>query len=390
MGELERLRVDVRAKSDVWKRKSAVSELAQLNDPGAVLLLEEALVDSDFDIRNEAAAALKNRGWRPTNAGLAVALGHVTRTFDDAVHCYGREALDALLIALEHSSSSIRQNAASALGEIGDMKALNALERVALNDRDSTVASTASRAIVRIMESNGDREDLRTVLEDLLRKNVVALWNIKSLLERNTRLIDESMVQKAIHLFRYGHDDSGRSMLIKAYEAKPKLVADSLVLAFNGGDQGTNPYWFKRSIARTLGETGDPKGEEVFLGMLESTDADWKSVGIRGLLNIINRGQETTDENAIPLLLTLTKKPLLSKKAVGALIVILKVKVTTIPDSQLRTLVHLNDVKELHFVPAPPPDELLENEAVWSTVDCRDVRSLALQELRRREERQVS
>jgi len=96
--------------SEVYERQRAAIELGNLNDPGGVTALIEALKDEDDFVRNFAARSLGE--------------------LEDS------RAVDPLISAMEDKNLLVRRSAAESLGFIGDSKAVASLMEAARNGND--------------------------------------------------------------------------------------------------------------------------------------------------------------------------------------------------------------------------------------------------------------
>jgi len=105
-------------------RRRAAKILGELRDPRAVLPLMDLLHDDFYSIRREAAAAL------------------VT---------IGAPAIDPIIAVLDDEDDDVRKRAADILAEIGDARAIEALEGI-FNDEDWYVQRAAVEAVERIRE----------------------------------------------------------------------------------------------------------------------------------------------------------------------------------------------------------------------------------------------
>lgn len=111
-------------------RRRATKILGELRDPRAVLPLMGLLHDDYYSIRREAATAL------------------VT---------IGAPAMDPIISALGDPDGDIRKRAADVLAEIGDARAIEALEGI-FNDEDWYVQRAAEDAVKRIQERVGEEQ----------------------------------------------------------------------------------------------------------------------------------------------------------------------------------------------------------------------------------------
>ncbi|MFM6512207.1 MAG: NACHT domain-containing protein, partial [Microcystis panniformis] len=140
--------------SDSDVRMNAVEALVEIGSETAIPGLLKALEDSEGYVRREAAEALGNIGTETAIPGLLKALehsdGYVRWKAAEALGKIGSEtAIPGLLKALEHSNKDVRENAASALGKIGSETATAGLLK-ALEDSDSDVRWNAAFALCKI------------------------------------------------------------------------------------------------------------------------------------------------------------------------------------------------------------------------------------------------
>lgn len=122
------------------------------NSEAAVPLLIDALKDEDADIRRDASWNLGNLGDERAIPFLAEALKeedeevrfHVARN----VGKFGESAVPYMLDAIDDPDEHVRRYAAWILGNIGDERAVPALEK-ALEDKSSYVRKGAEQALKR-------------------------------------------------------------------------------------------------------------------------------------------------------------------------------------------------------------------------------------------------
>jgi len=75
-----------------------------------------------------------------------------------------KQDVEELIIALDHKNGEVRKDAARALGQIGDSRALEPLI-AALKDKDSDVRMAAAKALVGIYRQNSlDEESKKSIL----------------------------------------------------------------------------------------------------------------------------------------------------------------------------------------------------------------------------------
>lgn len=133
-------------------RVNAVVKLGKLKEKKAVPALIAALKDSNMALRNNAAFALGEIGSHE-------AVPYLIELFRDpeervrksAVKALGmlasRDCIPPLIHVLDTDSSRIvKKSAIRSLGQIGDPKALHAVERY-VNSLDATLSDTAKKAV---------------------------------------------------------------------------------------------------------------------------------------------------------------------------------------------------------------------------------------------------
>ncbi|MBA3827038.1 MAG: HEAT repeat domain-containing protein [Ktedonobacterales bacterium] len=148
-------------------RSAAAGALGQLGDPRATQPLLAAF-SADAENRGLIAGALSQIGDRSVIPAMLAALGHGDSDVrDNAAYVLGTlggpEVLDPLLHALKDVAPEVRYTAAEALGTLGDVRALPALQAVAEQDSGKSwsdfhgappgqsVAFTAQRAIEELL-----------------------------------------------------------------------------------------------------------------------------------------------------------------------------------------------------------------------------------------------
>ncbi|MFM6480552.1 MAG: HEAT repeat domain-containing protein [Microcystis panniformis] len=137
--------------SDSDVRMNAVEALVEIGSETAIPGLLKALEDSEGYVRREAAEALGKIGSETAIAGLLKALEHsnryVRRKAAEALGEIGTEtAIQGLLKALEHSDEYVRRYAVEALGKIGSETAIPGLLK-ALEDSNWEVRWEAAEAL---------------------------------------------------------------------------------------------------------------------------------------------------------------------------------------------------------------------------------------------------
>jgi len=210
-------------------RKAAAEALGQIGDARAVTPLIAALMD--VTVSYEAKNALTKMGALAVD-DLVIALGNKdTRSQARMVlGKIGNAALDSLITALKHKNEDVRAASASALGEIGNNRAVKPLI-VATKDKSEDVRAKASIALGKI----GDTR---------------AFEHLTGLLN------DESDFVRTHTIGALGDLGNPRSakLLIPAFQSEDKFI--------------------RLSAARALGQIGDEIAIEPLEDML-SEDDEW-------------------------------------------------------------------------------------------------------------------
>ncbi len=141
----------------------AVQLLAQTGDKRAIEPLLSALIEPKDPKRSRGnqqyfiiQKALRKLGWRPKDASETIRVYlynyHAYRSSASEINKLGRQAVPLLLVFLEDKNNYwiLRMNAAQALGEIADPKAIPALTKVSKTDPEEQVRNAASEAIINI------------------------------------------------------------------------------------------------------------------------------------------------------------------------------------------------------------------------------------------------
>ncbi|KAB0239985.1 TIR domain-containing protein [Microcystis aeruginosa EAWAG127a] len=247
--------------SDWFVRWNAAEALGNIGSETAIPGLLKALKDSDWSVRSSAALALGNIGSETAIPGLLKALEDSDRFVrGKAAEALGKisseTAIPGLLKALEHSDVYVRWKAAEALGKIGSETAIPGLLK-ALEDSNKDVRMYAAEALGKISSE--------TAIPGLL---------------------------KAL-------EDSDRFVRSNAAEALGKIGSETaipgLLKALKDSDEDVRMY-----AAFALGEIGSETAIPVLLKALEHSDVyvRWKAAEALGKI-----GSET----AIPGLLKALK-----------------------------------------------------------------------------------
>ncbi len=137
----------LRGDRDATVRKGIMAGLSQLGGK-AIHALVEALSAGDDTRRTSAANALDELGWQPRRDAAGVAYWMVKADWNRCVES-GAPAVEPLIAALGDGSASVRKGAASALGEIGDLRVLAPLAAM-LGDESDDARWVAVKALARL------------------------------------------------------------------------------------------------------------------------------------------------------------------------------------------------------------------------------------------------
>ncbi|HUX78005.1 MAG TPA: HEAT repeat domain-containing protein, partial [Anaerolineae bacterium] len=147
---------------DASVREKAAKALGEIGDTQAVEPLITALKDSDMDVRRAAVEALGQSGDARAVDPLITALKDgavdVRQAAAGALGQSGdARAVDPLIAALKDSAGDVRQAASGALGQSGDARAVNPLI-AALKDSAGDVQQTVAGVLAQIAEENTDKD----------------------------------------------------------------------------------------------------------------------------------------------------------------------------------------------------------------------------------------
>ena len=143
----------------------ATGTLAELGT-NAPEVLAAALHDDSWQVRVAAAEALVRAGWQPANVAERAALAVARGRYGEAAEM-GTVALDPLLWHLRYGHRLLREQVVSALGKIGDSRAVGALLEN-LDNTDYSLQEEAARALGRI----GDQKAIEPLLRMIARRDV--------------------------------------------------------------------------------------------------------------------------------------------------------------------------------------------------------------------------
>ena len=232
--------------------KKEWDELAKLREP-AVGLLIEALKDKDEDVRKHAATALGEIGDERALQQLIQALNNewgVQSEVAKALGKIGEPAVEPLIQALEDRDENLRSGAAMALGNIGDARASAPLIE-ALKDENRDVRREAAFALGEV----GDERAVEPLIQALKYEDK---WIRKAAAMSLGQVGDARAVEPLIQALKYGDTDV-RSGAEIGLGKLGELAVEPLVHVMNDKHQDMDARW---KAAMALGEIGDERALE--------------------------------------------------------------------------------------------------------------------------------
>lgn len=230
--------------------ESAAHVLGERADPRVIDALADAAGGTDYRVSSTAALILKNLGepavepliralaWRTTGATyVASALGDLGDV----------RAVEALIAALKDGGWDLRQAAAEALGKLGDLRAVEPL-RVAEEDEASQVRKAAGLALAR-----------RAFDQAVRPRKPVATESIIRALEHPDRNVRQSAAAALA-------------------TAKDTRAVVPLMAALKDKERGV-----RQRAARALGRLGDPRAEEPLIAALKDKYVIVRRVAVEAL-----------------------------------------------------------------------------------------------------------
>jgi HEAT repeat protein len=223
---------------DPADRKSAVAALGSVGTPGATQTLERALQDPDQEVRQEAAATLG-------------------RTGDPS-------ARKAVAHALKDSDLDVRLAAAQAAGELGGKSARKKLTKIAADDQaEDELRVEAAKALGQI----GDERAVPALLRSLASRNVsVRLAAANALEDVGWTPEDDAC------------DDDQRALYWIAKREEKKCVGvgagavERLIWALDSSGSDMARTQIRNAATWALGDIGDPRAVEPLVGLLAADE----------------------------------------------------------------------------------------------------------------------
>jgi HEAT repeat protein len=268
---------------DEAARDEAAEALVMIGKP-AIPALIAALKDRDPGRRFCAAAALVMIG-QPALPALITALGDSGSVASVVINLgevetlvgIGRPAVPALIAAFKDSAPNVREQAAKALGEIGDPSATRALI-AALKDPQWKVREQAVRALGRI----GDKSAVPAMIA-ALKKN-----GSNGLLAKVLGKIGKTNVHGHFGAPRDFHDPFGAPRDFHDLIGAPRDFHD-LFGAF-GESEGPAPSdnisFVREAAATALGEIGDASAVPALIDGLQDSDPGVNEAATKALVKI--------------------------------------------------------------------------------------------------------
>lgn len=126
-------------------RKGSIVALGMLGEPARPQLLA-ALMHPSYRIRYGAALALDRTGWVPEGERERFRYLFATGQWPELVKMRKAVVLP-LLVALDDAHYAVRRDAALALGSIGDLRAVESLQRLLITDPEEAVRAATAEAL---------------------------------------------------------------------------------------------------------------------------------------------------------------------------------------------------------------------------------------------------
>jgi HEAT repeat protein len=248
-------------------RQDVAEALGQLGDQRAVEPLVAALGDKEKWVRQHAAIALGQLGWKPVDETQRVSLAIAQRDWDQTVSL-GLAAVEPLVAALGDKDSGVREQAAEALGRIGDSRAVEPLV-AALGDKESLWSGLVRRYAAEALGRIGDNRAVGPLVATLEDKEDRDWVRRRNAAEALGRIGDNRAVEPLIATL----EDKEDNVRVR-YAAAEALgcIGDSravepLVAALEDKEE-----WVRRHAAISLGCIGDSRAVEPLVATLEDKE----------------------------------------------------------------------------------------------------------------------
>ncbi len=235
--------------------------------------LNQALKDSDSDVRGNAAFTLGNIGSETAIPGLLKALEESNKDVRwKAAFALGKigteTAIPGLLKALEDSDEYVRRNAAFALGNIGSETAIAGLLK-ALKDSDESVRGNAAFALAKIGSE--------TAIAELLK----ALEHSDNALEALTEIETETAIAGLLKALEHSDEGVRGNAAFALGKIGSETAIAGLLKALEHSDEDVRWY-----AAFALGKIGSETAIPGLLKALEDSDEFVRRKAAEALGNI--------------------------------------------------------------------------------------------------------
>jgi HEAT repeat protein len=275
-------------------RKSAAKALARLGDSRAMEPISALLYDREDDARLAAAEAMSALGWRPKEDRVSAAYWIARRNWSECVQI-GSAAVEPLIAALDDFQVRVRQNAASALGQIGDARAVEPL--IAQAEHGKPAMENARQALVSIGPAaigpliNSLQENKRCGATDILGEiGSAAVEPLITVLQHKSprsRMVAMSALEKIGDRRAVGpivallKDDEvliRRRAITALSKIKGTRAVDALCTELSNEEAEERRY-----IAQALGETGHARAVEPLTLALQDDDREIRIAAAQAL-----------------------------------------------------------------------------------------------------------
>ncbi|MBM3890020.1 MAG: HEAT repeat domain-containing protein, partial [Verrucomicrobia bacterium] len=223
-------------------RRAAVDALARLGDPKAIEPIVKCLDDDRAGVQNAAVRALKQFRWQPRNQDETIAFAIATH---DVVMLttLGKAASDKLIGFLSHKITDSRATAASALGKIGETRAVEPLIRLLGNPEEPVeVRNAAAEALGALGDPRAVVALKECLVDSKLSRNAVAAldklqWSPQGLQEQIRYLV----ARRDQAALRAGWEDTRKILLADLKSADEKVSGNALRALIGLGMPDTAP-----------------------------------------------------------------------------------------------------------------------------------------------------
>jgi HEAT repeat protein len=268
-------------------RMQAALTLGEQKDAQAIPALLEALGDENENVRFHAIEALgKLKAAEAVEPLMEIAEArHFFLSFAalDALQKIGDEAVATRILPLLNDEL-LRDAAIETLGAVGGVEAVAPL--VALINADKSFAAAAARSLAALSgrfpsKENEIIERARGAIDEAGKSNLAQAFDtagetdLIALIRVGGWFVDEKIREKLALLLE---DETLREDAARALGRQGEPAIDLLLEKLESGDSE-----MQRTIARTLGQTGDHRAFEPLIGLLESGDTGTRLAAIEAL-----------------------------------------------------------------------------------------------------------